>query len=58
MVRFIGYGDTQSVWPKDLMESLGKEARDKQVEEALKDVGNVKATEPLDQNGNVSRSPQ
>ena len=40
------------------MESLGKEARDKQVEEALKDVGNVKATEPLDQNGNVSRSPQ
>ena len=38
IVRIMGYGTAHCVWPKDLMETEGKEARDKQVQAALKDI--------------------
>ena len=54
VVRFIGYGNTDSVWPKDLIRSDGKEAREKQINEALKDVNNNKNT--VETSSNISKS--
>ena len=42
IVRIMGYGTAHCVWPKDLMETEGKEARDKQVQAALKDINSQK----------------
>jgi hypothetical protein len=42
ILRIIGYGTAHCVWPKDLEESHGKEARDKQIKVALKDIDSQK----------------
>ena len=42
IVRIMGYGTAHCVWPKDLMETEGKEARDKQVQAAFKDINSQK----------------
>ena len=35
IVQFIGYGNEESIWVQDLLESGGEEARQKQTKEAL-----------------------
>jgi len=56
-IRIIGFGTAHCVWPKDLKESQGKEARDKQVKVALKDInsGN-EAVQKLNSSANTSGS--
>lgn len=49
VIKFIGYGDVQSVWAENILASKGKEARDAQIAAAAADLGETAVEQPVEQ---------